>query len=340
MARDLTLPDPSPVIDLLYAYRKSQILFAACELGVFESLVGGAKSLDTLAAELRANADALERLLGGCVGLGLLVHTPAGFANTPTATAYLTAASPNRMLGYGNFSAAVLWKLWDHLPDAIREGTHRWKQTYGTDGPIFSQFFRDDTTRREFLMGMHGFGKISSPQVVAALDLSRFRTFVDVGGATGHLAEAACRRYPQMRGIVFDLPEAIPLAKEVIAATDVADRISFAAGDFFKDALPAGDLYALGRILHDWNPEQNAAILAKIYAAAPVGGGVLVCEKILHDDKSGPEPAVLQSLNMLVCTEGKERTLGEYEQLLTAAGFREVTACRTGSPLDAILAVK
>jgi acetylserotonin N-methyltransferase len=48
----------------------------------------------------------------------------------------------------------------------------------------------------------------------------------------------------------------------------------------------------------------------------------------------------MQSLNMLVVTEGRERTLGQFEQLLRAAGFAEVTGRRTGVALDAILAVK
>jgi acetylserotonin O-methyltransferase len=48
----------------------------------------------------------------------------------------------------------------------------------------------------------------------------------------------------------------------------------------------------------------------------------------------------LQSLNMLVCAEGRERSLSEYRALLKAAGFREVQGRLTGAPLDAVLAVK
>jgi acetylserotonin O-methyltransferase len=50
--------------------------------------------------------------------------------------------------------------------------------------------------------------------------------------------------------------------------------------------------------------------------------------------------AQMQSLNMLVCTEGKERTLGEYEALLKRAGFATAEGRQTKSPLDAILALK
>jgi len=43
---------------------------------------------------------------------------------------------------------------------------------------------------------------------------------------------------------------------------------------------------------------------------------------------------------MLICTEGKERSLTEYTHLLQRAGFGRVEGRRTGVPLDAILAWK
>jgi acetylserotonin N-methyltransferase len=233
-----------------------------------------------------------------------------------------------------------MWKLWNHLEDAVREGTHRWKQTFGWDGPIFANFFRTEEAKREFLMAMHGYGLISSPQVVAAFDLSRYRYLVDLGGATGHLAIAACQRYPNVRAIVFDLPESVPLAQEIVGASPVADRIQVMGGDFFVDPLPVGDLYALGRILHDWTEEKIHKLLNRIHQRLPGGGAVLIAEKLLDEDRRGPRWAHMQNLNMLTCTEGKERMLSEYETLLKRVGFVEVFGCRTASPLDAVLAVK
>jgi acetylserotonin N-methyltransferase len=340
MAEDLTVPDPSVVLELLTAFRRSKTMFAAVKLGVFDALSGGAKSLEKLSKELAASLDGLERLLDACVGLGLLTRGSAGYANTPAAQAYLTQASPARLTGYLNYSNDVMWKLWDHLDDAVREGTHRWQQAYGWDGPIFDHFFRTDDAKREFLLGMHGFGEISSPHVVAAFDLSAFSRLVDLGGATGHLAIAACWRYSHLRATVFDLPHAIPLAEEIVGRSEVGARIEIIGGDFFASELPPGDVYALGRILHDWNEEKILALLTKIYAALPSGGAILIAEKLLLDDKSGPSWAQMQNLNMLTCTEGKERTLGEYATLLERVGFREVFGYRTPSPLDAVLARK
>ena len=340
MAKDITKPDPTNVLDLLFAFRKSKAMFDAVSLGVFDALVKGPKSAKTLAGEIGADPAALEQLLNACVGLELLSWSSSGYANTPAATAYLTSESPDRMTGYISYSNDVMWKLWANLKDAVREGTNRWKQTYGWDGPLFSHFFRTDQSRREFLMGMHGFGRISSPHVASAFDLSRFRRFVDLGGATGHLAIAACERYPQLRGVVFDLPESIPLAQEIVAESSVAGRITFVPGDFFKDTLPEGDVIALGRILHDWTEEKVLRLLGRIYERLPAGGAVLIAEKLLDENKTGPSWAQMQSLNMLVCTEGKERTLSEYERLLDQVGFRDVQGCRTASPLDAVLASK
>src|SRR5262249_29696612 len=154
-------PDPTPVLDLLDAFRHAKALFAAVALGVFDRLAGGPAPLADLARDLHADAGALARLLDACACLGLLARDGDRYANTPTAAAYLCSSSPLRLTGYVRYSDAVLWKLWDHLDDAVREGTPRWRQAFGLEGPIFDHFFRTDEAKREFLLGMHGLGQIS-----------------------------------------------------------------------------------------------------------------------------------------------------------------------------------
>ena len=340
MAPDTPLPDPSVVLDLLIAFRCSKTMFAAVALGLFDSLESQPRTLAGLAEELELDPDALERLLDACVGLHLLDRRGDVYENTPMASAYLCQQSPSRLTGYINYSNTAMWKLWTNLEEAVREGTNRWHQTFGWDGPIFSHFFRTEDARREFLMGMHGYGLISSPQVVAAFDLGRFRRLVDLGGATGHLAIAACRRYPSLQAVVFDLPGALPLAREIVGASPAADRIELVAGDFFVDPLPEADLYALGRILHDWSEAKILDLLRRVLDRLPAGGAVLIAEKLLDDDKRGPRWAQMQNLNMLAIAEGKERTLAEYRALLEQVGFTQVMGAKTPSPLDAVLAVK
>lgn len=338
--RGMSLESPEVVLDLIEAFRRSKTMFTAVSLGVFDRLAEGAASAEELAQAMGAEAGALERLLEGCVGLGLLTREEGRFANTGTAERYLIRSSPETLAGYVLYSNDVLYPLWGRLEQAVREGTHRWGEVFGLEGPLFNHFFRTPEARRTFLLGMHGFGRLSSPAVVKMFNLNGFRRLVDLGGGTGHLAIAACERYGAMQGVVFDLPGAVEQAREEIARSRAAARLSVVEGDFFRDALPGGDIYTLGRILHDWTEEKIGRLLRRIHEALPVGGAVLLAETLLDEDHAGPVHAQMQSLNMLVCTEGRERSAEEYRALLEAAGFGEVEARRTGTPLDAVLARK
>jgi acetylserotonin O-methyltransferase len=336
----MSLPDPAIVIDLIEAFRRSKTMFAAASMGIFDILHEAPAGAAELAVRLGANADATERLLDACAALGLLCKRGGIYKNDPVADTYLRAGSPHTLNGYVRYSDAALYPMWNNLADAVREGSHRWTQTFGLEGPIFSHFFRTDDAMRDFLRGMHGFGQLTSPKVVMAFDLGRFRRIVDLGSATGHLVIAACEHYSELRGTVFDLPRVTEVAREEVARSAARDRIEVVAGDFFEDQLPVADLYSLGRILHDWNDGQIGRLLSRIFDRLPAGGGLLVAEKLLEEDGVGPVPANMQSLNMLICTEGKERSLSEYTRLLRSAGFGAVEGRRTGVPLDAMLALK
>jgi acetylserotonin O-methyltransferase len=327
------MTDPQPIIELIYAFRRSKTLFTAVSLGVFDRLQHGPANASAFPG---LNPDAMERLLDACVSIDLLSKEHGLYRNTPMSDAYLRRNSPNTLAGYILYSNVALFPMWSHLEEALREGTNRWERTFGFPaGGLFDHFFKTEEQKRDFLLGMHGFGQISSPKVVRAFDLSRYRRFVDLGGATGHLALAAREAYPELSAAVFDLPAAIDFAREF---TD--NRLDLIAGDFFVDPLPPADVYAVGRILHDWTEAKIQRLLAKIHAALPSGGALLVAEILLDDDKRGPVDAHMQSLNMLVCTEGTERSLPEYRRLLEAAGFRDVEGRRTGTVLDAVLALK
>ncbi len=315
------MASPAPILDLIEAFRRSKTLFAAVQLGIFDGK--------------RPQGAAMDRLLDACMGLGLLEKRGGKYANTLVSDEYLRSASPHTLSGYIRYSNSALYRLWANLEDAVIEGGNRWTQTFGDEGDLFSIFFKTEQSKRDFLLGMHGFGSLSSPAVVAAFNLSRFRRLADLGGATGHLALAARESYPQMTAILFDLPEVIEIAREY-----VGDRVELLAGNFFKDELPAADLFALGRILHDWSEDKIGSLLVRIHGALPANGGLLIAEKLLNEDRSGPVAVHMQSLNMLVCTEGRERTLSEYASLLHEAGFKEVRGQVTGAPLDAILATK
>ncbi len=332
------LADPSRVLEIIDGMRLSKTIFTALELDVFELLEGAPHTAAACAERLGLDADALERLLDACAAAGILVKADGRYSNSEVASVYIRRSSPDTLAGYMLYANRITWRLWEHLEDAVREGTPRWSQTFGEQEGIFDHFFASDDAKEVFLSGMHGMGILSSPRVAASFDLSGHRVVADLGGGTGHLVAAICERYPLIEGIVFDLPGVAAITRSRLDASGLRKRVRVEEGDFFRDPLPAADLYCLGRILHDWSEAKIRSLLGKIHAALPEGGAILLAELLLNEEKTAPLSGLLQSLNMLACTEGKERSLAEYRSLLESEGFRDVQGRVTGGPVDAIYA--
>ncbi|KAM9032367.1 A-kinase anchor protein 17A isoform 4-T4 [Sarcophilus harrisii] len=166
------------------------------------------------------------------------------------------------------------------------------------------------------------------------------RTF---GIPSDDLFEAIYRSEEELIKFMHGLHEIWSInGRYVITAFDLSSfpLIYDLGGDFFRDPIPEADLYILARILHDWADNKCIQLLKNIHHACRPGCGVLVVETLLAEDKRGPLTSQLYSLNMLVQTEGKERTPTEYHKILTQAGFQNFQFKKTGKIYDAILARK
>src|SRR5690242_6554009 len=92
--------DPAVVVDLIEAFRRSKTMFTAVSLGVFDQLSAAPMSAPELASKLKCNADALTRLLDGCVGLRLLERDGDKYSLAGVAKKYLVSSSPDTLAGY------------------------------------------------------------------------------------------------------------------------------------------------------------------------------------------------------------------------------------------------
>ena len=94
------------------------------------------------------------------------------------------------------------------------------------------------------------------------------------------------------------------------------------------------DVILLSHVLHSFNEAHNHDILRKCYQALPSNGTLVISELLVDDDKTGPAPAALMSLTMLVGAEPGARnyTGAEYHAWLTAAGFHHIEVRRVQAP--------
>uniref|UniRef100_A0A2K6UCA4 Acetylserotonin O-methyltransferase n=1 Tax=Saimiri boliviensis boliviensis TaxID=39432 RepID=A0A2K6UCA4_SAIBB len=285
--------------DYANGFMVSQVVFAACELGVFDVLAEapGPLAVAAVAAGVGASSHAMERLLDACVSLKLLQVEMRGgeafYGNTEMSRIYLSRVSPTSQCNMLLYMAKTTYHCWGRLAQAVREGKNQYLQTFGVPADeLFSAIYRSEGERVQFMQALRELWSVDGRSVLTAFDLSLFPLVCDLGG------------------------------------------------DFFKDRLPEADLYILARILHDWADGRCSQLLERVYHSCKPGGGILVIESLLDEDRRGPLLTQLYSLNMLVQTEGQERTPSHYRALLSSAGFRDFQFKKTGLIYDAILARK
>src|SRR5262249_385150 len=142
----------------------------------------------------------------------------------------------------------------------------------------------------------------------------------DVGGGNGEVISAILKRYPAMRGMLFDQPSVIERAKTNLNAAGLTSRCEAKAGNFFESVPPGADAYLLRHIIHDWDDGKSVTILRNCRAVMGKGGKLLIVEGIVP---LGNEPSLSKffDLAMMVLPGGMERTEDEYRWLFAASGF-------------------
>ncbi|XP_059199514.1 probable bifunctional dTTP/UTP pyrophosphatase/methyltransferase protein isoform X2 [Centropristis striata] len=336
--------DLQRIVDLMDGFRASKALFTASKMCVFD-LLQSRPRLDAaqVAQEIKASVKGTECLLEACVSLGLLkskertCQKPV-FENTDLATRYLLSDAPFSLRGYIQHCNEAVWPLFSHLESAVREGVNQREKAFGkTSKDMFQDtFYSSQEVQLRFMNAMDSIAKVTGKAVATAFDLSSFKTACDLGGCTGAMAYEFTKAHPELSVTVFDLPTVVDMSEQ-FHPLHTDNRVSFVAGDFFKDELPKVDLYILARILHDWSDDKVHILLSKIADACTAGCAVLIAETML--DGQRPHSA-LQSLNMLAQTEGTERTESQYAELLSKHGFGDMHVVHTKNFLDAFIAIK
>ncbi|XP_047225907.1 acetylserotonin O-methyltransferase isoform X2 [Girardinichthys multiradiatus] len=337
---------PRKILEYMEGFLISKTVFTSCELGVFDVLLAAERPLsaEEISQAVGASLDGMQRLLAACTGLQLLNthwdNRQVFYSNTEQSRVFLTRSSPLSLYQSIQYSSRTIYLCWHYLTDAVREGRNQYEKAFGVSSKdLFQALYRSDEEMVKFMHLMNSIWNICGKDVVTSFDLTPFKVICDLGGCSGALAKQCTLAYPECTVTIFDLPKVVRVSREHFV-TEADQRIGFQEGDFFKDSLPVADLYILARILHDWTDERCIELLCRIYKVCKSGGAVLLVEALLNEDGSGPLTAQLYSLNMLVQTEGRERTGAQYAALLATSGFTNIQPHLTGKIYDVVLGHK
>jgi hypothetical protein len=253
---------------------------------------------------------------------------PDHIALTPVGT-WLRADVP------GSRRASVLfllneshWRPWGHLLHTVRTGENAFAHTHGAR--LFDYLAGHPEVAGLFNAGMAGNSPAHARLISASYDFSAMKLVVDVAGGRGRLLATILEDNAQLRGILFDLPQVIEDARQLVDEAGVADRCAFVAGDFFQAVPEGGDAYVLRNIIHDWDDDEAVAILANCRRAMAEAARLILVERYLPDDPREAPIIYHADLEMLVNVGGRERTNEEYAALLTRAGLRMMRTISLG----------
>lgn len=321
--------------DLIESFWTTQLIGTAVALGIPDQLAHGAKSVEQIARSCESDPSCTLRLLRALQTVGVCrSDSRANFELTERGQ-LLRRAVPGSMTGRATFTSGIMWNLYSHLTTVVKTGRSL---------PAGRAGF-DELATHPGLAGMHQAMVESSIKVIAdaaqVYDFARYSRVLDVGGGYGGALTALLQRYGGMSGSVLDLHYLGDDATAYLRKNGVADRANFVAGDFFE-LVPTGyDCYLLKYIIHDWNDSDAVQILRSCAAAARPNAHIILLERVLPDvlEESRAHQAIMQIDLAMMTTGGKERTIGEYRQLLASAGLEMTAVTATASPCSLIQAV-
>ena len=314
------MPTAARIMELTRGYWAAKTLLSAVELGVFGALADGPAPVEQLRERLGLHARGARDFFDALVALGMLERDAHGYHNTAETGLFLDPAKPTYVGGLLEMQNSRSYPLWGSLTEGLRTG----QRQISAGGDMFRALYADESSLRGFLAAMSGVSLAPATALATKFPWERYQVVCDLGTAQGMVPAQLALHHPHLRGIGFDLPEVRPIFEEFIAGRGLSDRVSFHAGDFFTDPLPAADVYVLGRILHDWGLPARRALLRRAYEALPEDGVLIVYETIIDDERRVNAVGLLMSLNMLLETEdGADYTGADCQGWLAEAGFRE-----------------
>jgi SAM-dependent methyltransferase len=262
---------PVTLMDTHMAFMRARAIMVGTKLGIFDALAGGPRSSADVAARCGTSPIGTEKLLTALAGSGYVRDSGGRFVLTSTARKWVTSDSPTSLRDKILFEF-VEWGLTERFEDYVRTGQ-----------PLDMHRTVSDEQWGLYQRAMRALAGLGAPEIVRRTSLpTGATTMLDLGGSHGYVSVAMCRKHPQLRATVLDLPAAVAHAAPILAREGMRDRVVHRAGDALHDDLGADawDFVFVSQLVHHFDEPTNRGLVTRIARALKPGGHFVILELI------------------------------------------------------------
>ena len=202
----------SALLSLVEGHRTTAVIHTAATLGIADHLSIGPKTAAQLAHLTDTHERSLRRLMRGLVALAICTETTDGTFTLTELGTHLASDSEHSIKAWTLFEGGKLKARWDGLIESIRTG-----KTAAELAGLGQERFEVMAKTKDaalFNEAMASVTRSAVPGILSAYDFTGISLLMDVGGGVGELMSAVLKKYPTMRGIVFDLPHCAEAAQK------------------------------------------------------------------------------------------------------------------------------
>lgn len=301
-----------PMLDVYLPMMRTAAVLAAGQLGLFETLARGPRTVPSLARSLRVPPRGLERLVDLLVQAGWLRRHGTKVGNAVATQRWFTSRGA---VDYtpGLVWTADAWRLTADLAGSLRRGRPELR--------LWDRMAQEPGLGERFAAYMHAFARHAGPHIARSVRIPRTaRRLLDVGGSHGLHSLAFCERHPPLSAVVFDHAVSLRTTKANVRAHGLQGRVTTRAGDCVTDPIGTGfDVVLYFSVAHNQAAADNAAVLAKC-AAALNPGGLLVVQDYLADHMPKDYGAAFD-LTLLLEVGTHTHRLADFERWIADAGL-------------------
>ncbi len=310
---------PLPLFETHIAATLARALMAAVRLGIFESLSAGPRGVTEIALLCRTNPKATMLLLDALTTSRYLTFDGGQYALTRQSWTWMLRDSPQSIRDKILLQNTE-WRWLAELEAFIASGQ-----------PLQFHSSMSGEERRLYHRSMRALAGIAGAEVARRIPMPpRAHRMLDIGGSHGHYSAELCRRFPDLRAEVLELPEAIEIAAPLLAAEGLGDRVVYRPGNILETDLGDNqfDLVLMSNVAHHLDEASNMDVARRVKRALR-SNGVFVIQEPVYGTRNTDQTGALLALYFGLQSEKDVRTWTLHEM----AGWQSRAGLRTRRPI-------